>query len=93
MKIVKQIKNETGWEYNKITGVWEYEINNGQFIQEEFYKLQDNSLGKNKTSETDLKNIWEHPELYEIFPDLKKAKIIFTDINNIDVNNYIFKIK
>ena len=82
----QQIKNETGWEYNKITGVWEYEINNGQFIQEEFYKLQDNSLGKNKTSETDLKNIWEHPELYEIFPDLKKAKIIFTDINNIDVN-------
>ena len=82
----QQIKNETGWEYNKITGVWEYEINNGQFIQEEFYKLQDNSLGKNKTSETDLKNIWEHPELYEIFPDLKKAKITFTDINNIDVN-------
>lgn len=82
----QQIKNETGWEYNKITGVWEYEINNGQFVQEEFYKLQDNSLGKNKTSETDLKNIWEHPELYEIFPDLKKAKIIFTDINNIDVN-------
>ena len=82
----QQIKNETGWEYNKITGVWEYEINNGQFIQEEFYKLQDNSLGKNKTSETDLKNIWEHPELYEIFPDLKKVKIIFTDINNIDVN-------
>ena len=82
----QQIKNETGWEYNKITGVWEYEINNGQFIQEEFYKLQDNSLGKNKTSETDLKNIWEHPELYEIFPDLKKAKIIVTDINNIDVN-------
>ena len=82
----QQIKNETGWEYNKITGVWEYEINNGQFIPEEFYKLQDNSLGKNKTSETDLKNIWEHPELYEIFPDLKKAKIIFTDINNIDVN-------
>ena len=82
----QQIKNETGWEYNKITGVWEYEINNGQFIQEEFYKLQDNSLGKNNTSEADLKNIWEHPELYEIFPDLKKAKIIFTDINNIDVN-------
>ena len=82
----QKIKNETGWEYNKITGVWEYEINDGQFFQDEFYKLQDNSLGKNKTSETDLKNIWEHPELYEIFPDLKKAKIIFTDINNIDVN-------
>ena len=52
----QQIKNETGWEYNKITGVWEYEINNGQFIQEEFYKLQDNSLGNYRDWETDRKS-------------------------------------
>lgn len=67
-----QIKEATGWEKGG-DGKWRHEINYGKLIDS---SIKTNLLGTKKGFTGALKDIYDNPELYKAYPDLRRIKVI-----------------
>lgn len=72
----QDIKEKTGFEFDKHIG-WFYEIQDGDLIPDSIH------IGETKT----LGEIYNAPEVYKAYPQLKRLKVTWTDYDTGDYGN------